>query len=562
MTGIGFVGLLVVSAACSTSESRPGLPADQAVTALRGTIKGTDGKPISGVAVKAGAVTATSNAEGKYDLKIPTGDAIARFSKDGFVDGIRAVSVVDGRPTQVDVTLLAQAPPVVLDSTAGGTVNGGRGARVIAPAGAFVDGAGKAVTGPVNVYLTPLDPSVAAERASAPGFLAQQGGTPGMLESFGMVDITVKQGDQRLNVAAGKELELRIPAPAGAATPAATMPLWSFDESKGVWVDEGTATYDPATKTYVGKAKHMSLWNCDQVLTATCICGLVKEKSGAVLPGARIEGSGIDYFGTSTANANNDGKFCLAVRKDSEISLAAYHRSGGGTVRNVRSGSADTNVPPQMGDARCVDVGVWEVERDVFVTAGGTAVSCGNVPNPFANSCATELGSVFGGCYKPEGSCTTSFGATGATVRFANGAYYTSDGAGGKYYSSTGQLCATATFEGGADGGAMTMRYTLPNNRVFTMTIADGGKGDMVIGCPDGGQVRVTPEQRQALEACSQNQSDGGGAASCTNQGFDGGGVPGTCTSDTQCNGQVCCTIPNSTTRVCLTRESCDSLSQ
>lgn len=557
--GFAFLGLLVASAACSSSSSSGGLPADQTVTALRGTIKSAAGQPLAGVTVRAGGVTATSNAQGRFDLRAPAGKATARFAKDGFVDGVRVVTLVDGRPTQLDVTLLPLAPAIPLDATTGGSVTGARTAGLVAPANAFVDASGRPVTGTVDVHLTPLDPSVAAERAAAPGFVAVPSGGTAMLESFGMMDVTVKQGDQKLQVAAGKELEVRIPAPAGGGAPEPSMPLWSYDEDKGAWIEEGVATYDAATKTYVGKAKHMSMWNADKVYLATCICGLVKEKGGAVLPGARVEADGLSYLGSSSTNTGLDGRFCVAVRKDSDVSVAAYHKSGGGQARTIKSGGADTDVPPTMGDPRCADVGVWEVERDVFVTNDGSKIACGSVANPFASGCAAELGAAFGTCFKPEGACTTRIEAGSSVIRYANGAYVTSSGTESRYYSSSGQLCATATFTGGAAGDTFTVSYALPSGKTFTMTMQGDGGGDTIITCPGGGEVRVTPEQRQALEACSNGNGESQ-ETQCASEGSDGGNLPSTCVDDTTCNGNVCCTIPNSTQKYCLPEATCDAI--
>lgn len=438
-------------------------------------------------------------------------------------------------------------------------MNGARSARLAAPANAFVDSAGKAVTGSVDVYLTPLDPSVSGERAAAPGFVAEKGGAVTMLESFGMMDVTVMQGSNKLAVAPGKELDVSIPAPAAAVAPEPTMPLWSFDESRGAWVEEGVATYDVASKSYVGKAKHMSMWNADKPLLATCVCGLVKEKGGAALPGARVDAEGVSYFGMSSANADNDGKFCLPVRKDSDVDVAAYHKSGGGQSRRIKSGNADTAVPVDRTDARCVDIGVWEVERDVFVSSDGTKVNCGEVGNPFSGSCATALGDVFGSCFRPEGACVTKYEGATTTTRYANGAYLQSTGGEAKYYSVSGQLCATSAVDttGAAVGNDITIRYTLPDGKVFTMTL--GSNGDMVIKCPDGAESTMTSGQRQAIEACG-----GGGqvANECTTEGTPGTGVPTVCLDNSTCGANVCCALPDSTDKYCLPAATCDAIKQ
>lgn len=567
---LGLVGPAVLQVACSNSDNGGGgtggsAGATTAVTALRGTVKSTAGEPLSDVTVSAGGVTAISGADGRFELLAPAGSAVARFTKTGYVDGLRPVSIASGRSTQLDLSLLPVAPAIQLDATAGGTVTGSRGARLVAPPGAFVDGSGKPVSGMVDVHLTPLDPSIAAERAAAPGFVAQSGGASAMLESFGMADVTVKQNDGKVGVAPGKQLELHIPVPSGVASPEATQEIWSFDESKGIWVDEGTGTYDPASNTYVATAKHLSMWNTDKVYLATCVCGLVNAKGGGPLAGARVEAEGVSYFGTSSTNAGADGTFCVAVRKDSDVDITAYHKSGGGQSRAIKSGHADTSIPPQPGDARCVDVGVWEVEQDVFIGSTGTTTACGDVGNPLAGTCAESFGVALSSCYQPSGACTATLGADGETISYANGASVQTSGAMSKYFSATGQLCATSVIDLGsaASGDDVAVTFTLPNGQAYALTIGGDGGGDITIKCPNGDVTTLTPDQRAALEACTSKDMMSS-QAECTIAGGDDGGVsdagigiPTACTDDSMCTmGNVCCVV-STTDKLCLPPSTC-----
>ena len=559
-------GLLL--AACSGDDE--GKPAsgggNDDVTALRGMIKSVGGGALEGVKVSAGKVSARSGPDGRYELRAAAGEARISFELEGYVSGFRSATLLSKRPTQLDVSLLQLGDAVQIDAAKGGMAEGKRGARVMVPAGAFVDGDGKAVSGMVDVYVTPLDPGMAAERAAAPTLLAENDGETAPLESFGMLDVTARASGEKLNVASGKELEIAIPVATG-ATPEPTIDLWSFDEARGLWVSEGEATYDEASKSYVAKAKHMSLWNADKVYLATCICGVVKDSDGKSLPGARVEASGASYVGSSETNTDENGKFCVPVRKDSDVEVAAYHASTGGQSRRIHSGDEDTTVPPKAGDPRCQDVGSWMVKRDVFVSSDGSETTCGSVDNPFASGCAAGLGKVFSDCYRPSGKCTISYKGTNVTTRFANGGYSESTGTGAKYYSEDGKLCLTASFELASSEDDITITYTLPDGDVYKMSVGSGGTGDYVIECPNGSETRVTPAQQQALEACTSPgmQSGGEQAEACTieNAPMLDGGIGGTCKKDSDCTGGTkCCVIPMSSINFCFDEQTCKLVQQ
>lgn len=552
--------------ACSSDDDKPkgnDRPAAK-VTALRGTIKRVGGSALSGVTVRAGSVSATSDSDGRYELKAPAGKTKVTFSREGYVDGHRSPALLSGVPTQLDIALLPLASPQPLDATTGGKASGMRGAAVEVPAGAFVDASGEAVSGMVDVYLTPLDPSSDEERAAAPEFVTESDGDQQLLESQGLVDIQVRRDGEPLQVASGKTLEISIPVPAG-SEPEPTIDLWSFAEERGIWVHEGQASYDASTRTYVGSAAHMSLWNADQVYSATCVCGITEEKDGGALAGARVEAHGVSYFGTSSAHTDEDGEFCVAVRKDSEVDIVVYHASTGGQSRRIMSGDEDTMVPPRAGDGRCRDAGRWRVEKDVYESSSGEMQSCGGVDNPFANGCAKQLGEVFGGCFKPEGECTINYAGTQIQTTYSNGAYMESTTTGARYYSSAGKLCATATYQFGSTE-EISFQYMVPGAGTFTMTIGAGGTGDYVIQCPNGQETRVTTEQQQALQACTMTDTTGEGAE-CKIEGLptlDGGvEIPGTCTKNADCTADmICCAIPEADLALCTPQATCDQIKQ
>lgn len=74
-----------------------------------------------------------------------------------------------------------------------------------------------------------------------------------------------------------------------------------------------------------------------------------------------VYAEGLDYLGGSTATSGADGEFCVPVRKDSRVEVTAYDWGSGAAVREIVSGSADTEVPPVCSDPRCQDEGTWTI---------------------------------------------------------------------------------------------------------------------------------------------------------------------------------------------------------
>lgn len=550
--------------ACSSDDDPPANTLQVTGPLVRGRVTAAGGAPLSGVTVKAGSASATTDAQGVYSLKLAAGgSSVLHFVKPGFMDGIERLDVGATYSTQLDAILLQAPAPQPLDAAVGGTIETTRGSKVVVPANALVTASGAPVTGTVQVSLTPIDPSNNDEVRAAPGdFNALQQGAPTMLESFGMVDITIRdEAGEKLQVATGQNLELRIPAPASVANPPATMPLWSFDETTGQWKDEGVATYDAATRTYVGQAPHMSMWNCDQPYLATCVSGTVVDVSGgAVLPGSRIVSTGVSYLGTSEATADDQGRFRIAVRKDSDVLIGAYHKSGGGTSKAIKSGGADTTVPVAPGEERCVDIGTIPVEKDVFTTSTGGKVTCDQANAVFSGGCAAKLGEAIGGCYNPAGACTIKFSGSQFEISYANGAKVTTSGEGGssQYIGSNGQVCMTTELASANPDGTISATYRLPSGESYQFS--SGADGSYVFTCPNGEKTVVTAEQQQALQACTSADTSGGSSASgesCTIEG-----LPGQCQNDASCatSGEVCCDFSGA--KMCMAKADCDQIKQ
>lgn len=334
-------------------------------TGLFGTVQAADGRPLQQATVVVAGARAMTDANGDFVIAISRiGDEVVRFGADGYLPAVRRVTIVDGKPTAAHVILKEREVAQQLTADTGGTVTGVRQAAVTIEPGDLSGSKETSVTGMVDVYVTPVDPSDGNE---VQALTASFDDGVDLLESFGMVDVTIMQGAEELDVAEGETLEIRIPAPAGTSSSELpeSMPLWSLDEETGRWVEEGTLTLDPPTNTYVGEVSHLSAWNADVRATATCIAGVAVDEAGDPVPGAAVDTKGVDYSGSSATNTGDDGRFYVAVRKSSRVSVSVVHAAGGGETRDVDSSGDDTNLPPAVGDPRCLDVGTFTIEREV-----------------------------------------------------------------------------------------------------------------------------------------------------------------------------------------------------
>ncbi|NOU34415.1 MAG: carboxypeptidase regulatory-like domain-containing protein [Polyangiaceae bacterium] len=531
-------------------------PAAAKVTALRGVVTSSKGATLEGVKVSAGDVSTTTNAQGEYVLRVPAGKRTVHYAKAGFLDVQRQVDVLDGKLTMHHPSLVELAAPVPLDTTAGGSISGAGGVKLTAPANAFVDESGKPVTGMAELYLTPVPANDAATARSVSNFSITQNGAEGLLESFGMVDVQVKQGGKRLQVAKGKSVDLHIPALA-AANKATDAPVWSFDEATGEWKQEA-AVAPAAGDGYAISVPHFSLWNVDKPYTTGCISGRVVGKAtGKPLAGADVEAAGVSYSGHTSTESLEGGRFKIFVKKASEVSLSVVHGFRGGVVKNVTSNDQDEpyarSVDPATLDTRhCVDIGDVTVIEDPWRDETPVTVDCSK-GGPTLSGCAAEFSAAIQ-CGVPSGSCTTKVTQDGqASTTYANGVKIVVGSVDGKVsttaYGPDGSKCYDAVMTQNAESG-FSQAYTVPGKGVYTQIMSNDG---YEFQCPSGETTKLTPVETKQLSAC-QAPGPQVDAGQCQIE------TPGSCTSKASCKAnEECCRISGQLT-MCTPAGTCASL--
>ena len=252
----------------------PGTP----VTVVGRVVDFATALPIAGVTVTApDAQPATTDADGSFSLEAMSRDGLAvRATMDGYTASLVRVSAAEAAsealPPSVRIALKAVAATAQLDAAEGGTISDASGAQVTFPANAFVTKDGQPVSGEVTVTITPINPYDPADLQAFPGgFEAINAeGEPGTLFSFAVLDITATADGVDLTLAEGKSATVFFPLPEDLDAPE-SVPLWSLDETSGIWKEEGTATRRAleGKRYYEAQIPHLSWWNCDGYNGAT-----------------------------------------------------------------------------------------------------------------------------------------------------------------------------------------------------------------------------------------------------------------------------------------------------
>ncbi len=140
------------------------------------------------------------------------------------------------------------------------------GVRVRITANSLVDPAGNPPAGNVQISLSTVD-LMSPDQMPGEYTVALPAGGTRVMESYGAGTIEVTAGGKKYNLKSGTTAEVTIPvdqAQIAAGGPLApTIPLLFYDEAKGVWRQEGSATLQG--NAYVAKVKHFSTVNADAI---------------------------------------------------------------------------------------------------------------------------------------------------------------------------------------------------------------------------------------------------------------------------------------------------------
>jgi len=257
-----------INDAVDTVNTAPDL-VTKVTSSVSGFVTDQNNAAVVGATVKAGGANTTTDKYGYFEFKniqVVKEAATVEVLYAGYFKGIKTYMATEGKAAFFRIKLLQKTIAGTINATSGGDVSLSNGLNISLPANAVKNAAtGSAYTGTVNVAAQFIDPTSNEVNNIMPGDLRginADGNIKG-LTSYGMmaVELTGASGEL-LQIADGKKAAITFPIPTSINSSApAIIPLWYFNESNGLWKEEGTAT--KTGNSYVGEVGHFSFWNCD-----------------------------------------------------------------------------------------------------------------------------------------------------------------------------------------------------------------------------------------------------------------------------------------------------------
>ena len=299
-------------------------------TALTGIVKDTNGSPLSGVQVSTGTISVSSDSKGEFSFsKVSVIDkrAVIKFEKNGFFTLTR--SGLKENEMFIEAVLQSKGNSKISVQSAFESASGKTlevlGMKVALSASAIMRADGSAFSGTVHANMLYLDPNDENFTAMMPGGdLAgiRTDGSESVLVSYGMtkVELTDNQGNP-LQLKTGVPSEVTFPIPKDMDdNPPATIPLWHFDEEKGIWVEDGLATLQG--NVYVGTVNHFSWVNLDDPKERVTLKGKVVDCENKPVPFVKVSAE------QTSAYTSSKGEWSVVVPASTSVVVSVTANGG------------------------------------------------------------------------------------------------------------------------------------------------------------------------------------------------------------------------------------------
>lgn len=311
-----------------TSVTMPDLPdvEDVYVKDLHGLVIDENHAPVGQAVVRVGNTMTTTDDLGIWKVEgvsvnRTTGTYVAVAAENHFAGGTRLYSN-NGIIGQVVTTLVPYGIPQIFNTSSPTIIETAR-ASIDFTNAAFVTDDEVPYRGSVSVYAYHLDPSAVDFLERSPGDLVAtnlQGEQVG-LQSYGMLAVEMRSASgDHLQIAESSHATIRMVVPSQLLDIAPTLiPLWSYDEVLGLWIEEGEAILQG--NTYVGEVGHFSWWNCDVEIDPIILCiELIQPEFNNELQGVNIVLCD-DRLGSAEGTTDGNGSLCGIVPRDRIITL-------------------------------------------------------------------------------------------------------------------------------------------------------------------------------------------------------------------------------------------------
>ncbi|OTG99791.1 hypothetical protein B9T30_06585 [Acinetobacter sp. ANC 4973] len=318
-----------------------------------------------------------------FTVQIPKSatHVVVVFKKEGFISQSLRIDV--GQLGQLSANLLHVKQTISIAKIEEAQVIQSvyQNAQITIPENAFVLPNGQPATGAVTVTFTPWNIAGSDLNAMPANGVAQgaQGNIVNLI-SAGMITATFTNATgQKLQLAAGKTADIQMDLPLESINNqtllvGSSIPMWHFDEAKGLWAEEGVGQVVKAVTSATGLAvhatvSHFSTWNWDfKFVNAGSV--FVQCKSASVAVPCHItakvklkDGSGL----TKVNSISAEGISIINMPSEGSIEWTAKDITG--TLIGEKTSATSGNV--------IIDLGAPTTKNFVKCElANGTAVAC------------------------------------------------------------------------------------------------------------------------------------------------------------------------------------------
>lgn len=235
---------------------------------LTGFVTDESGDPVEGAAVRLGNNFTTTDAYGHFffkDVEMNARGTLVQVERGGFFPGSRRFMAIENAENRVTIQLNKRLFEHAFEAAEGGVVSFNGGSTITFPPNSIRKTDGSEYDGTVRVAAKWLDPSDPRITDQMPGNLhgVSLEGKEVVMRTYGMLVAELQTPDgEELNILKGKTATVKTPVPASLLNSApAEIPLWSYNESYGMWAEEGVSKLENGF--YVAEVTHFSYWNHD-----------------------------------------------------------------------------------------------------------------------------------------------------------------------------------------------------------------------------------------------------------------------------------------------------------
>ncbi|NUN99231.1 MAG: carboxypeptidase regulatory-like domain-containing protein [Saprospiraceae bacterium] len=344
---------------------------------IAGLVVNENGDPIEGATVQVGNQQLQTGPGGYFifrNIVLNANGTYIKVDQPGYFHASRRFYPKLNAMNYTTLTLMAKNNTGQVSATTGGIVNVLGGATVKLPANGIAKADGTLYTGQVQVAARWLDPTADNLTDIMPGNLHAINSRQEevALATFGMMAVELTGTDgSRLNLANGSKAELSIQIPSQLQSNAPNeIPLWHFDETTGLWREEGFAVRQG--NAYVGEVSHFSFWNWDVPYPLVNIEGTILSPDGNPLSNVWLRVTVLGTVVTGYGTVDDNGYFNGGVPAGQALLLEAIDPCGQVLVsENIGPFTSDTS----LGNLTAISGSTFN-----YTTVIGSMVNCDNDP--------------------------------------------------------------------------------------------------------------------------------------------------------------------------------------